>query len=87
MIWFWTRDGQKTRIHTFFDNDTTEFVIAVFHPDGREDVERIDDIDVYQQRLIDLERQFEAQHWEQTGPPIVDPDGFPRERLPRRGGE
>ena len=84
MIWFWTRDGQRTRIHVFFDNDTTEFVVSILHPDGREDVERHKDIAVYQRRLAALETEFETQHWEQSGPPVLDPNGFPRNRLPPR---
>jgi hypothetical protein len=84
MIWFWSRNNQKMQLETRYDNDKSEFVIAIQHPDGHHESERFSDIDVFQQRMMVLEKQFEAEQWTQSGRPLLIPAGFPNQRLASR---
>ena len=81
MIWFWSRDSQKLQVETRYDNDATEFVLVIHHPDGHDESERFADIEVFRKRLVVLERQFEAERWTPVGPPVIEPEGFPKRRL------
>jgi hypothetical protein len=81
MIWFFSRENQKMRLETRYDNDTSEFVVAIERPDGRRETERFSDIVAYRKRLVVLERQCEAEHWTRSGGPLILPEGFPNRRL------
>jgi hypothetical protein len=80
MIWFWSRAKEKMQLETRFDNDTKEYLLTIRYPDGRQEFERFPDITSFQQRLVSLERQLEADHWIQSGTPALDPSGFPNKR-------
>jgi hypothetical protein len=84
MIWFWSRDTQTVRLETRYDNDTSEFVMVIEHPDGRQDHERFVDIDAFRERLVELERHLESEHWTPSGTPQFVPEGFPNQRLGSR---
>lgn len=47
MLWFFERDDESLKLETRYDNDTSEFVVIVRHPDGREHTERFTDGDEY----------------------------------------
>jgi hypothetical protein len=47
MLWFFERDDESLKLETRYDNDTSEFVVIVRHPDGREHTERSTDGDEY----------------------------------------
>ena len=47
MLWFFERDDESLKLETRYDNDTSEFVVIVRHPDGREQTERFTDGDEY----------------------------------------
>ena len=81
MIWFWFRDKRTIRLETRYDNDTSEFVVVIEHPDGSHESERFADLDVFRERLVVLEQTFEAAHWTQSGYPLLAPEGFPKQRL------
>lgn len=81
MVWFWTRDNQDLKFETRYDNDTSEFVVALVWPDGRQDIERFTQIEAFRQRLVALEHRLEEDRWKNVGPPIFVPDGFPNKRL------
>jgi hypothetical protein len=80
MIWFWSRAAEKLQLETRFDNDASEYVLTIHYPDNRQEFERFPDVTSFQQRLTSLEKQLEADHWEQSGTPALDPSGFPNKR-------
>ena len=82
MIWFWSRDSQEMRLETRYDNDTSEFVLIVHYPDGRQQMERFSGSTEYRTRLQVLEQQLEAERWTSSGRPLIVPEGFPHRRLP-----
>lgn len=82
MLWFFERDDESLRLETRYDNDTSEFVVIVRHPDGREHAERCTDSEEYGAWLETFERNLEHQHWTRRGGPLIMPDGWPNKRLP-----
>lgn len=80
MIWFYTRDDQRIRLEMHYDNDTAEFVVTIEHPDGHQEIERFPDMSSFSARVFVLEQQFKDQRWNQSGPPVIVPEGFPRQR-------
>jgi hypothetical protein len=80
MIWFWSRAAEKLQLETRFDNDAKEYVLTIHYPGNLQEFERFPDVTSFQQRLTSLEKQLEADHWVQSGPPAFDPSGFPNKR-------
>lgn len=80
MIWFWSREKEKMRLETRYDNDTSEYVMVVERPDGKREIERFSDIGVFRTRLIALEQRLEADRWTQSGRPEVVPEWFPNRK-------
>ena len=80
MLWFFERDDESLKLETRYDNDTSEFVVIVRYPNGREQTERFTDSDEYGAWLEAFERNLEHQHWTRRGPVIVR-DGWPNKRL------
>jgi hypothetical protein len=82
MVWFWTRDKDELEVETRYDNETSEFIVSVvWRNDGRRDTERFKDIEAFRARLVLLERQLEAKNSQNSGPPLLIPEGFPNRRL------
>ena len=80
MIWFWSRATEKLQLETRFDNDTKEYLLTIHYADDRQEFERFPDVTSFQARLTSLEKQLEADRWEQSGTPAFDPSGFPNKR-------
>ena len=80
MLWFFERKDESIRLETRYDNDTSEYVLILSWPDGRQQIERFPDRKQYSLRLIGLENSLESEQWIRHGPPIILPDGWPTRR-------
>jgi hypothetical protein len=80
LLWFFDRHNQHLHVETRYDNATSEYVLMLRWPDGREDIERFLDREAYRQRLLALESRLETEQWVRHGPPIIVPDGWPDRR-------
>jgi len=81
MVWFFTRNRERVQMDTFYDNDTTEFVIRLYYPDGSRHVERFASLDHFRQAVESVEKRLTADDWMQDGEPFFIPEGFPRRGL------
>jgi hypothetical protein len=81
MVWLFERDDESLRLETRYDNDTAEFVAVVHYPDGRERMERFDEIDEFRAWLVAFERNLNIQRWADKTGPIILPYGWPDKRL------
>ena len=81
MIWFYSRDDQRIRLEMRYDNDTGEFLVVISHPDGRHETERFADLSGFSKSVVALEQLLKDEHWSQSGPPLLVPEGFPNRRL------
>ena len=81
MLWFFERDDESLKLETRYDNDTSEFVVIVRHPDGREQTERFTDCDEYGTWLKTFDRNLEHQQRTRHGGPLIMPDGWPNKRI------
>lgn len=81
MLWLFDRNDQHLRLETRYDNDTSEYVLILNWPDGREETERFADQQDYRRRLVALENRFETERWVRHGPPMILPEGWPDKRL------
>ena len=85
MVWFFTRDAEKLKAETRFDNDTREYILTLQWPDGRSQTERFPDQAAFQARLDALVRELAAERWTQDGPPELLREGW--RHTPGGGGE
>jgi hypothetical protein len=76
MIWLYEKDNQSLRIETRYDNRTLQYVLILQKPDGSE-TERFEKLEDFRQRLLALERSLQSAEWHRSGPPVLDPDGWP----------
>jgi hypothetical protein len=76
MIWLYEKDDQAIRIETRYDNRTLQYVLTVQRPDGAE-TERYEKLEDFRQRLLALEKKLAQEHWRRSGPPLLDPEGWP----------
>ncbi len=81
MLWFFERDDESLKLETRYDNDTSEFVVVVRDPDGREHTKRFTESDAYGAWLEAFERDLEHKRWTRRHGPMVIPDGWPNRRL------
>ena len=82
MIWFFGRDDQSLRLDTRYDNDTSELVVMLHHPDRRAQTERFTNPEACRTWLLALEHNLELQHWTRHGSPVFLPYGWPHRRPP-----
>jgi len=80
MLWFFERDDQSLRLETRYDNDTSEFVVIVRWPDGREQTERFSELEACRAWLAAFDNALESERWTPNGPVIL-PYGWPNKRL------
>jgi hypothetical protein len=64
MLWIYERNNQAMQVETRFDSVHKEYVLIIRALDGTEQIERFPDAPSFQSRIISLERQLEAEHWE-----------------------
>ncbi len=76
MIWLYEKDTQALRLETRYDNRTLQYVLVVHRPEGA-DTERYEKLEDFRQRLLALEKSLAEGKWQRTGPPVLDPDGWP----------
>jgi hypothetical protein len=76
MIWIFKRGDQSLRLETRYDNETTEYVLIVHHPDGSHQTERFNDSVAFQTRLDTLDRQLGSENWHYVGAPVLLGDGW-----------
>jgi hypothetical protein len=77
MLWFYERDHVSLRVETRYDNETAEYVAILYHPDGRQEMQRFDKRDAFREWLVSLEQYLEADRWTRQGPPHILSDGWP----------
>ena len=79
MIWLYEKDTQSLRLETRYDNRTLQYVLTIHRADGVE-TERYEKLDDFRQRLLALEKLLADGDWHRSGPPVLDPDGWPATR-------
>ena len=67
------RHRERVQLDTFYDNNTAEFVLRLFHPDGRQEVERFASVTQFREGIERTEKRLLAERWKQDDEPI-----FPR---------
>jgi hypothetical protein len=75
MLRIYERSNQTLQVETRFDSASKEYVVIIRPLDGTEQVERFPDATGFQSRLESLERQLEADHW-QNQSAIALPDAW-----------
>ena len=81
MLWFLERDKESLRIEIRYENASSEYVVIVNWPGGREQTHRFTDGEVCRAWLVTFENALEAERWKGEGP-IILPYGWP-DRRPR----
>ena len=77
MIWFYKRDRVSLSLETRYDNETSEYVAIVVHPDGRRETERFVTRDSFGVWLKAFEERLTNDRWSIDGPVHILPDGWP----------
>ena len=77
MVWFYKRDRASLSLETRYDNETSEYVAVVFHPDGRRETERFDRRESFSAWLQKFEQRLAKEQWASDGPVHILPDGWP----------
>jgi hypothetical protein len=80
MVWFFARCDQTLQIETRYDNDTSEYVGIIRHPDGHQEVQRFTDPQAYGDWLGACERGLLSDRWKRDGVEILL-NGWPNRRL------
>ena len=75
MIWTYARTNQLLHLETWYDPSNKEFRLIIRRFDGTEQVETFVDAATFQTRLINLERQLEAESW-RTESAVAMHDGW-----------
>jgi hypothetical protein len=76
MVWFYKRSDGSLRIETRFDSTTSEYVLEVAWPGRPVMTERFSDSVAFETRVLALERQIDAERWQQVGGPEILPHGW-----------
>ena len=77
MLWFFERDDELVRLETRYDNKTSEIVVTVHWPDGRDQTQRFGDEETCRDWLVVVEQSLRHARWMRNGPPIILPYGWP----------
>jgi hypothetical protein len=81
MLWFFERGRESIRLETRYDNESSEFVGFIRHPDGREETLRFPEAEKFHAWLVTLEQTLKMEHWVNHGGPVILPYGWPNKRL------
>jgi hypothetical protein len=76
MVWFFTRHRERVQMDTFYDDNTAEFELRLYYPDGTQHVERFVSLPEFREGITGAEQRLFADRRAQDGHPIVIPDGF-----------
>lgn len=76
MIWLYERGPEVLRIETRFDNATSEYELIWHRPDGSSSTERFATEAGFRARLESVEAALRSDHWNITGAPRIQPDGW-----------
>jgi len=76
MVWFYKRSDGELRIETRFDSASNQYVLEVAWPGRPTMSERFSDTAAFETRVLALERQLDAERWEQVGSPEILPHGW-----------
>ena len=76
MIWLYERGPEVLRIETRFDNATSEYELIWHRPDGSSNSERFATEAEFRARLESVEAALRSDHWNITGAPQIQPDGW-----------
>jgi hypothetical protein len=81
MVWFFTRHRERVQVDTFYDSNSAEFVLRLYHPDGSQEVERFASLAHFREGVERTEKRLLADRRTHDGDPIFIPAGFPKRRL------
>ena len=70
MIWFYRRDRMALSLETRYDNDTSDYVAVVIHPDGRRETQRFERREAFRVWLQAFENGSRLNSGRRTGPRI-----------------
>jgi hypothetical protein len=76
MIWFYRGSEGALQIETRIDARTKEYVLQIEWPGRPPAIERFLDRGTFDTRVLAVERQLTAEHWEQVGGPAILPHGW-----------
>ena len=76
MLWIFERGDESVHLETRYDNQTAGYVLIIHRADGTQQIERFQDMLTFRNRLDELEKQLEAEHWHATGSPVLLRDGW-----------
>ena len=76
MVWFYKRSDGALRVETRVDSVTEEYVLEVTWPGRPTMTERFHDTAAFESRVLALERQIDAEHWEPVAGPEILPHGW-----------
>ena len=80
MLWFFERDDESLRLETRYDNDASEYVAIVRHPDGRKDTYRFAAAEAFRSWLLGFEESLRDEYWVSQSQPVILPDGWRKKR-------
>jgi hypothetical protein len=80
MLWFYEHDQGSLTLETCYDAVAAQFVVRVRWPDGREQTERLADLEAFRRWLAAFDRLLETDRW-RPGNAIILPYGWPTSRL------
>ena len=81
MLWFFDREDESLRLEVRYDNDASEFVIIITHPDGSENTERSRTLADFGTAMNRFDQLLREQHWVSRKGPVILPFGWPNKRL------
>lgn len=76
MIWLYEKDDQAVRLETRYDTRSLQYVLTI-HRGATSETERFEKLEDFRQRLLALEDTLKTGEWKRSGPPILDPAGWP----------
>jgi hypothetical protein len=81
LIWLYEKDHLSLRLETRYDNRALQYVLVIHRPDGTS-TENYEKLEEFRQRLLALEKSLAGDEWRRSGPPTIDPAGWPDDPPP-----
>lgn len=76
MIWIYERGDTTLTIETRFNRETKMYELMWHEADGSVRVENFQDEQEFRGRITAISTALRQQQWRQSGPPMIDPDGW-----------